>query len=51
MGAPASGKCIEVSGIDIARLKDGRMVEHWGIFDGMAMMGQLGLMPGTPTGE
>ena len=49
MGAPATGKRVSVEGIDIARYQDGRMVEHWGIYDAAAMMQQLGLLPaGAP---
>jgi len=31
--------------IDIARFKDGKIVEHWGVPDQLGMMLQLGLMP------
>jgi predicted ester cyclase len=43
---PATGKSAQWEGIDIARVDDeARALEHWGIFDVMAMMGQLGLLP------
>jgi len=45
MGAPPTGKRVEVEGIDIVRTANGKQVEHWGIFDGAAMMQQLGMMP------
>ena len=45
MGMPASGKAISVEAIDIVRVKDGKMVEHWGQLDAMGMMQQLGAMP------
>jgi len=45
MGMPATGKQVDVEGIDIVRMEGGRMAEHWGIFDGAGMMMQLGLMP------
>lgn len=45
MGAPATGRQVDVPGIDIVRIRDGKMVEHWGVFDAATMMRQLGLMP------
>jgi steroid delta-isomerase-like uncharacterized protein len=42
MGAPASGKTFKVEAMDIVRLSNGRVVEHWGVFDAAGMMGQLG---------
>ena len=47
MGMPATGKSVDVELIDIIRFgDDGLAHEHWGIMDGMAMMRQLGVMPG-----
>jgi predicted ester cyclase len=49
MGMPASGKSVEVEAIDIIRFgDDGLAHEHWGVFDAMAMMQQLGAIPETP---
>ena len=45
MGMPPSGKHFEVEGFDMCRVRDGRIVDHWGLFDSMAMMQQLGAMP------
>jgi steroid delta-isomerase-like uncharacterized protein len=48
-GMPATGKSFEMEGIDIIRVNDeGKIAEHWGIQDQMAMMGQLGLLPPPP---
>lgn len=47
MGMPASGRSINVQLIDIIRFGgDGLAREHWGILDQMAMMQQLGAIPG-----
>ena len=46
MGMPASGKRYSIGEIHIFRLADGKVVEHWHQFDQMAMMKQLGAMPG-----
>ena len=49
MGIPATGKRFEVHGVDIVRFgDDGLAREHWGVFDAMGMMQQLGVMEGAP---
>jgi len=49
MGMPATGKSVSVQVIDIVRFgEDGLAREHWGVFDQMAMMTQLGAVPGPP---
>src|SRR6266581_2914519 len=45
LGVPPTGKSVSVDGIDIVRVVDGRATDHWGIFDAMGMMQQLGVMP------
>jgi steroid delta-isomerase-like uncharacterized protein len=42
MGIPASGKAVNVPLADFFRLREGRVVEHWGVFDLGSMMQQLG---------
>lgn len=49
-GMPATNKKVNVEGVDIVRFKDGKGIEHWGYFDVMKMMQQLGMMP-PPGGE
>jgi len=47
MGIPATGKSIDLNGVDIVRFDDeGVGHEHWGVFDAMGMMQQLGVVPG-----
>ena len=48
-GMPATGKAVNVDGVDVTRFKDGKGVEHWGYFDMAKMMEQLGMtmMPAT----
>ena len=49
MGMPATGKAIDVQLVDIIRFgDDGLAHEHWGVFDTMAMMQQLGALPDGP---
>jgi len=48
MGIPPTGKKIAVPAIDLARFENGKIVDHWGGPDQMALMVQLGVvsMPG-----
>jgi steroid delta-isomerase-like uncharacterized protein len=48
MGMPATGKSMDVQLIDIFRLGDGLVHEHWGVIDSLAMMQQLGVVPAGP---
>ncbi|HEY1357952.1 MAG TPA: ester cyclase [Thermoleophilaceae bacterium] len=45
MGMPPSGKAVEVAVYDMLRFEDGKVAEHWGLFDAMTMMQQLGAIP------
>ncbi len=45
MGIAPTGRRIEVPGMDMVRIRDGKAVEHWGVTDNLAMMQQLGAMP------
>lgn len=48
MGMPATGKFVDVQLIDIIRFgHDGLAREHWGVFDALGMMQQLGAI-GAP---
>jgi steroid delta-isomerase-like uncharacterized protein len=46
-GIPATGKTFTIGGIDIYRVADGRLCEHWHVIDQLSMLGQLGLLPET----
>jgi steroid delta-isomerase-like uncharacterized protein len=45
MGMPATNKAIDMRGVDVLRFKDGKAIEHWGYWEEMKMMQQLGMMP------
>ena len=45
MGVAPTGKEITVTAIDIARLENGKIVDHWGQMDMLGLMRQLGLVP------
>jgi predicted ester cyclase len=42
---PPTGKKFEITVIDIGRFKDGKLIEHWGVPDKLALMEQLGMKP------
>ena len=42
MGVPATGKRITIVAIDILRLVDGKVAEHWGVMDTYGALQQLG---------
>ncbi len=44
MGIAPTGNRVTITGIDILRITDGKVVEHWGKFDDLGMMQQLGVM-------
>jgi steroid delta-isomerase-like uncharacterized protein len=44
-GAPASGRTVSLPGINIWRVRDGRIVERWGRLDELGLLRQLGLAP------
>ena len=49
LGAPATGKSVDVQLVDIFRFgDDGLGREHWGVMDQLTMMQQLGLAPAGP---
>lgn len=49
LGMPATGRRVDVALVDIMRLGDDGLVrEHWGVFDSMRLMQQLGAIPEGP---
>ena len=46
MGLPPTGKKIAMTGIEIFRLRDGKIAELWGEANLMGLMQQLGILPG-----
>jgi predicted ester cyclase len=45
MGVAATGKTVEFGSIDIIRVEDGKVAEHWGVTDAMTLMQQVGALP------
>ena len=46
MGIPPTGRRVATQIIDIVRVVDGRVVEHWNAVDNLGMLQQLGVIPG-----
>jgi steroid delta-isomerase-like uncharacterized protein len=44
MGIDPTGNQVTITGIDILRIADGKIVERWGKFDDLSMMQQLGVI-------
>lgn len=40
-----TGKSFEITVIDIMRFDNGKLIEHWGVADRLALMEQLGMKP------
>lgn len=51
MGIPATGRPVTLTGIDILRIVDGRIVERWGEFNSAEMLQQLGALPAAQPSE
>jgi steroid delta-isomerase-like uncharacterized protein len=47
MGIPPTGKTVAIGAINIMRMKQGKIVQHWVNTDMLGMMQQLGVIP-TP---
>ncbi len=49
MGIPPTNKPVEINVIDIHRVVDGKITEHWAVADMLGLMQQLGAIP--PPGQ
>ena len=45
MGHPPTGRTMRADVIDVVRVVDGRMVEHWGVPDRLGVLFQLEILP------
>jgi steroid delta-isomerase-like uncharacterized protein len=45
LGIPPNGKVVEIEGVAIHRLADGKLVEHWAQTDQLSFMQQMGAIP------
>jgi steroid delta-isomerase-like uncharacterized protein len=44
-GIRATGKNFTIAGVDIYRMRDGKMAEHWHVVDQLTMLQQLEIIP------
>jgi predicted ester cyclase len=44
-GIPATGKSVAIGSAMFYRIENGQIVEHWGEFDAIGLMQQIGAMP------
>lgn len=44
-GVAPTGKAINVTGMNVERFRDGKIVEHWSQFDSLGLMRQIGAVP------
>lgn len=44
-GMPATGKTFSIEGIDIYRIEEGKLAEHWHVVDNLSLLQQVGLFP------
>jgi steroid delta-isomerase-like uncharacterized protein len=44
MGVPATGRTVTLRGIQIFRVREGRIAERWGRLDDLGLLSQLGLV-------
>jgi predicted ester cyclase len=44
-GIPPTNKDFTIGGIDIYRVEDGKLAEHWDVVDQLSLLQQLGLLP------
>jgi C-1 hydroxylase len=45
LGHPPTGKRISCTLMGLVRVDDGKVIEHWGVADGVHLLQQLGLIP------
>jgi hypothetical protein len=45
MGPAPTGRRVRTSGIDVFRLADGKLAEHWATVDALGMLRQIGVVP------
>ena len=47
-GIAPTGRKVEFETVDVMRVRDGKIAEHWGVANLFSLMQQLGALPGTP---
>lgn len=45
LGVPPTGRAIHFETVDVMRVRDGKIAEHWGVANLFSLMQQLGALP------
>ena len=45
LGVPATGRRVDITGIDVFRVKDGKLAEMWQNWDQLGLLQQVGAIP------
>lgn len=48
MGVAPTGRDVEIAVIDVVRMRDGRIVEHWNVVDIFGLLAQVGAAQAAP---
>ena len=51
MGVPPTGKEVVVEGLNLTRLRDGKIVEEWSNWDTLGMLQQIGAIPSASAAQ
>lgn len=51
MGIPPTGRAVELPGISMVRMREGRFLDDWYLFDGARALRQMGLLPPLSASE
>lgn len=51
MGIPPTGKWVEIPGISMVRMRDGKFLSDWYLFDASGALRQMGLLPPISASE
>ena len=51
MGMPPTGRAVRQEHMHFVRYRDGKAVEHWGVWDDLSMMQQMGVIPAPEQSE
>jgi steroid delta-isomerase-like uncharacterized protein len=46
MGIPPTGKVLNIEVIDVLRVRDGKITDHWNLVDRLGLMQQMGVLAG-----
>ena len=45
MGMPPTGRKVDISGMNMGEIRNGKAYRHWSVYDNLGLMQQLGVIP------